>query len=339
MGLDIGVLVAPLSEQEPSGPDLFESADRQEIEIAFDRSISDASGEGAHVDWRGVIQRILAQAEVTRDLWLAVYLMRAAAHSGQFELVADGAELLAALVEERWADVHPQLDEVGFIGRKTPCEALTRIGEFLGPLKAIPLLAHPRLGSVSGNDLLRFMDEGSNAEGFGLFRAILDATPPEDLQELAARIERLLEAVRRTDRALTEQAQGDTSTNFELTYDTIERVRRALVSNLPGGMIEDVGEGLADLPAPPPISGGAGGLPGEIKSRDDVVRALDSICTYYARYEPASPVPFALRRARDWISLDFMEILEDIAPGSVQEAVTVLKSRNSNSGGSNDGWN
>ena len=37
-----------------------------------------------------------------------------------------GPELVARLLEDRWADVHPQLDEVGFIGRKTPCESSTR---------------------------------------------------------------------------------------------------------------------------------------------------------------------------------------------------------------------
>jgi hypothetical protein len=38
-------------------------------------------------------------------------------------------------------------------------------------------------------------------------------------------------------------------------------------------------------------------------------------------------VPFILRRAREWSTLDFMAVLEDIAPGSLDEAGRVLRSR------------
>jgi len=40
-------------------------------------------------------------------------------------------------------------------------------------------------------------------------------------------------------------------------------------------------------------------------------------------------VPMALRRVREWTSLDFMSVLEDIAPGGIQEAGLVLKSQRS----------
>jgi type VI secretion system protein ImpA len=51
---------------------------------------------------------------------------------------------------------------------------------------------------------------------------------------------------------------------------------------------------------------------------------LDSITDYYARREPGSPVPLVLRRARDWVTLDFLSVLEDIAPNSLEEARRVL---------------
>jgi predicted component of type VI protein secretion system len=63
---------------------------------------------------------------------------------------------------------------------------------------------------------------------------------------------------------------------------------------------------------------------------------IDAIAEYYARCEPGSPVPFALRRARDWVSLDFLSVLEDIAPNSIDEARRVLKNGRSNDG--SDSW-
>lgn len=344
MSLDLDALVAPLSEEAPSGPDLYADADRQVIEQAFERSISLGGAAASEADWGDVIRRIVAQGAQTRDLWLPVYLMRAAAQSGKFDSVVDGAEWLARLAEERWADVHPQLEEVGFIGRKAPCEALTRLGEFLNPIQQVPLFVHARLGAFTGADIQRFHEEGPSAENYGMFRAALEATPAEEMQDLAGRIDRLIGALRRADAVLTANAEGDTSTNFTPTYDALGRIRRALETFLPApepAVAAEMPAEAAPVPAeaqamPAPVAGDPVAVPasagetafsGAITSREDVKRAIDSICLYYEKYEPTSPVPFALRRAREWISLDFITVLEDIAPGSLGEAEKLLKTR------------
>lgn len=351
MAIDIDSLVAPVSDDQPSGPDLSYESERQQIEAIFDRPIDDGGAEEGETDWREAIRLITGEAAKTRDLWLAVYLIRAAAQSGNFDLLADGTELLARLVEERWDDVHPQLDEYGFIGRKSPCESLTRIGDFLGPLGRVPLLEHPRLGRYSGADFERFQEQGSSAEGFGMFRAALEATDAEHLQEVARRLDAIREALRRTDAVMTEKAEGDTATNFQPTYDLLDKFRRAVAAYLPADAQSDAGQGVDDGWGGSPDTAGAAtgssgghqapsvaGFSGGINSRDDVIRALDAISTYYTRHEPTSPVPFALRRAREWISLDFLAVLEDIAPGSLDEAKRVLTSgRTVENGSANSG--
>lgn len=352
MALDIDALVAPLSEDAPSGPDFYGDAERQAIETVFERSVGDDAAS-AEIDWSDIIARIVAQAGQTRDVWLPVYLMRAAARKGDFQLIVEGAELLARLLEDRWADVHPQLDELGFIGRKSPCESLTRIGDFLGPLQRVALLSHARLGQFTAGDFVRFLDEGSAAEGYGMFRALIDATSAEDLEALAIAIEGLENAIRRTDTVLTENADDDTSTNFEPTYELIGKVRKAVRNFAPAASADAENDGDAGLPMANPAAQqgaaaptAAGSFGGAINSRQDVERALDSICAYYQRHEPGSPVPFVLRRAREWISLDFMAVLKDIAPGGLDEATRILtgpRVDNNNgddagSASSDDGW-
>lgn len=342
MALEIEKLVAPLSEEAPSGPDLSYETSRQEIETAFERNIS-GGDDGEEVDWRGTIKAIEAEAQNTRDIWLPVYLMRAAAQSGQFELMVDAAEYFARLLEERWTDVHPQLEELGFIGRKTPCESLTRHADFLRPLSKVVLLEHPRLGRYSGEDFARFDENGSRADGFGMFKALLEEVGDDALRSIVERIDHLADCIKRADAVLTENAEGDTATNFQPTYEAIAKIRKGVVAQLPAD--ETVGAGADDgwgeaesVAAGHSYSGGGASFSGGINSRDDVARALDAICAYYSRAEPNSPVPFALRRARDWISLDFMAVLEDIAPGSLEEAGRVLKSgRTSTSGGADWG--
>jgi type VI secretion system protein ImpA len=352
MAIDIDSLVAPVSDEQPSGPDLSYESERQQIEAIFDRPIDDGGAEESDTDWREAIRLITGEAAKTRDLWLAVYLMRAAVQSGNFDLLADGTELLARLVEERWADVHPQLDEYGFIGRKSPCESLTRIGDFLGPLGRVPLLEHPRLGRYSGADFDRFQEQGGSADGFGMFRAALEATDPEHLQQVVGKLDAIRNALHRTDVVMTDNAEGDTATNFQPTYDLLDKIRRAVAANLPadaqadtaqpdgddgwGGSHDTASNTAGQFGGPQPASGP--GFSGGINSRDDVIRALDAISTYYTRHEPTSPVPFALRRAREWISLDFLAVLEDIAPGSLDEAKRVLTSgRTIDSGSASSG--
>jgi type VI secretion system protein ImpA len=338
MAIDINALTTPLSDEQPSGPDLSYDSERQEIESAFERSVSDGGTSGDdETDWRETIKLITAQAERTRDLWLPVYLMRAAAQSGNFEMVADGSELLARLLEDRWADVHPQLEEYGFTGRKTPCESLTRIAEFLGPFSRMPLLEHQRLGSYSGADFERFHDQGSSAESYGMFRALIEATSVEDLQAVVDRLDAIRAAIKRADQVMTANAEGDTSTNYQTTYEAMDKIRRAVASNLPVDDKADVAQdgdagdsdgwsGSGDSTSHGGSGQGGPGFSGGINSRNDVIRALDAISAYYAKSEPASPVPFALRRAKEWISLDFLAVLEDIAPGGLDEAKKILNS-------------
>ena len=66
------------------------------------------------------------------------------------------------------------------------------------------------------------------------------------------------------------------------------------------------------------------GAPGRIETRDDVMKALDAVCDYYRRREPSSPVMLALLRAKSWVPMDFMAVMADIAPNSLEDVRNVL---------------
>jgi type VI secretion system protein ImpA len=260
-----------------------------------------------------------------------VYLMRAGARAGDLAVVESGAVLLAGLFEGFWDTAHPTLDEYGVEGRKGACESLVRIGEFLAPLRRIPLVAHPRLGSFTGGDFARYLDEGAAAEGYGQFRAALADTSVEQVAEVADRFRRIEAALQRADGVLSEQAErvGHTGTNFRPTYEAIEAIVHAITPYVRQGAEP---QPVADAPAPPAVA--AGGAPARIQSREDVARALDAVIDYYGRVEPSSPIPVALARIKGWIAMDFVSILEDIAPGSVGEATSVLRARADTAGSS-----
>ena len=78
-------------------------------------------------------------------------------------------------------------------------------------------------------------------------------------------------------------------------------------------------------------SGGAqaGGkrLSGRVETREDVIRALDSIADYYRRSEPSHPIQPLVDRVRQWVTMDFLTLMNDIAPDGTDQAIRLLRLR------------
>ena len=60
-------------------------------------------------------------------------------------------------------------------------------------------------------------------------------------------------------------------------------------------------------------------LPDRISSREDVVKCLDLVVAFYDRTEPSSPIPHLARRVRKMVHMDFVELMEDLAPSGLKE--------------------
>jgi type VI secretion system protein ImpA len=86
-----------------------------------------------------------------------------------------------------------------------------------------------------------------------------------------------------------------------------------------------VGDG--DVPVASP--GGPGkavavAVPGEIRSRDDVLQTLGRLCDYLSVHEPTNPVQLVLRRAQRMMNMSFLELMQDLAPDGLTQAETVV---------------
>lgn len=331
MALDLGRLLAPVSDEDPTGPDLAYDPARYEIEQAFETEVSiDASGvatQPSEVDWRTIVDRIVEQSDRTKDLWLAAYLCRAGARAGELETVELGTRTLSGLLETYWPSVHPRLEDYGFQGRKGPCDSLVGQAQFLTPLRKITLISHPRLGHYSIDDFERFRLRGESEEGYGMFRAALEDLQYEGLDEIIERLDAIADNLRRADLVLTSNADDAGGTNFKDAYEALGQMRRAIQAFAP----EPAPEENSEPPVQPHVAtssfSNVAVVAARIESRDDVLRALDALSDYYQRKEPGHPILSLMHRAREWVGLDFMSILEDIAPGSLEEAKSVLQSR------------
>lgn len=328
MTLDLDRLLAPVSADDPTGPDLAYDPQRHAIEQAFDAPVSiDANGEAGaegETDWRRIVDAIDAQSARTKDVWLAVYLCRAGARAGVLDLVGTGAAYLAGLIERYWDAVHPRLEEYGVEGRTGACDTLVHFAAFTGPLRHVALLDHPRHGRFTGADLHRFQQHGEAEPGYGALRATLDE--PESLERLAAaaaRLDTIAAHFHAIDAALAQRAGAGAGTSFAPLHAAVAEIAAAARGFLPAAPVDAAEHGAAE----DAVAVATRGVGGTVRSRDDVVRAIDLAIDYYRRAEPHSPVPLLLGRAREWVHRDFMEVLEDIAPNALGDARHLLHFR------------
>jgi type VI secretion system protein ImpA len=135
--------------------------------------------------------------------------------------------------------------------------------------------------------------------------------------------------------AVYDQRAGDSaslSPVFAVLKTTVGDCERFLAtfpeeeaSDAPG--TEEAGDGAAAGGA---SGGGTGGAAGKRfissvpQSRADSVSAINAVIRFFEENEPTSPVPLMLRRVRAWIEMDFIQLLNEIAPNAVDDARTLL---------------
>lgn len=336
-------LLAPVAGDAPTGPDLDESPEFDRIRTAFDinfpldaKVVDPEEGVPAPppVDWEEIRDEIESLSEQTKDLFLAVSYARCGLVLGDLETVERGLMFSAGLLESHWEAVNPPIDgPMGFPGRSGIFENVAQRGAFGIPFMQMAVVRDGRVG-LAGEHLTDAAEHGGASDHFPTVRRVLDSWDDARKQELAAQLASILDALARIEKAMKTHG-GGSSPDFSTTRDIVTMTRDAFLQLA----------GLAEMGAEPADaeesasaedgdsslsfsgdSGGAG-FSGKVRTRDDVLRALSEIEQYYARAEPGHPVKVAAARLRGWVTKDFMAILEDIVPGSVDDAKNVLLER------------
>jgi type VI secretion system protein ImpA len=133
--------------------------------------------------------------------------------------------------------------------------------------------------------------------------------------------------------ALTERvADNGVGVKFEALGKLFGRIGQTLSAAAPLDSLADEvqmppdpymnGADTAQTPAAaaaPAAAPTAGGIPGRVNSRRDVEVCLDMIIDFYERTEPSSPIPHLARRMRKMVPMNFMQLMEEIAPSGMKE--------------------
>lgn len=332
-------LLAPVSDDTPGGEDLDESIEFDRLRDAFDQNfaidakvqeLADGDVAPEPVDWRDLLGLIEQLSERTKNLFLSVSYARCGFTLRKPEVLDRGLQFTAGLLEDYAETVHPLPDgEYGPEGRALICEDLAKRGGFALPFLELPVVFEERF-SITVDQLRLADDLGPAADDYADVMRGLEQLSDERKAEIAAMLGSYQTSINRIETALRESSGAPP--DFSTTREYIGMVQTAFC-NLAGlGAAESEGEGEGEGEEAGKAESGEAGASGSsfsggVKSRDDVVRALTAIEQYYARAEPSHPLRLATGRLRGWVTMDFFQILEDIAPNSVDDAKSVLLDR------------
>jgi type VI secretion system protein ImpA len=315
--LDIDALIAPLAGDTPCGANLeyepaFEAM-QQACLVKPETQYGSVITPAQPPDWPTAREHALNLATRTRDLRVAVCLVRAGARLEGFERMAQGLRLLSGLVETQWAGVHPQLDHTDNDDPTARLSALAPLihGEGLADLRAAGLTS--ARGAVTVRDIELAFGRADPLPGEPLPTAagVLPAIVAAQAQSpgLAAAMTGALEAVRALGRTLDARLGAGSAPDFapllKLLSSVADAGREAQGEAGPAG-----GEagGPAVAAATPRVSGA-------IESREDAIRALQRVSEWIERNEPSNPAPLLIQRAERLMrKTNFLDIIRDLLP-------------------------
>ena len=259
-----------------------------------------------------------------RTCRVAVLATRAALYRNGVGGFMEGIALVRGLLERHWAQLHPQLDPEDDNDPTMRITALAALSttEMLLALRAAALVDSRALGPVSLTDMF----PPGSAPDTGRIAGAFENADLATLEATAAALVTARLNVQAID-AVFDAQTGSRGPDFAALLDYFNKAHQALEQRLSGRRPAVAEVEAAPVPgspaaaaAPPPPRG----LSGDILTREDVVKALDKICDYYARHEPASPVPLMAQRCKKLVTMSFFEILAEVAPESIKQAQLVV---------------
>lgn len=333
---DFIALGTPISEPEPCGPDLDLEGDADYMNFVARAEgvlpttyFSGPDGkpfDRTSIDFNAEFDAIAPLLQRTRDLRLLVIVTKLLVLNRDLGAFVRAIELVAALLKDRWDEVHPQGMDGDFGIRMAALESLDDMPPVVFPLQYLPLINHRRLGPVTFRNWMIATGEAKPREGEEIFApaALETALMEEDLTALIEQRDRFqalqsaLESIRET---CVDRIGAEHSVKLERLPALAGRIlvlldgiatRRdpSLASVVPdaAGVTPGAAETASSVPA------------GAVASMADVAAALAAVAGYFNRAEPSNPALLLVRQAEGLMGKSFLEVMRLLVPNHVEQA-------------------
>ncbi len=350
---DLDRLLTEISPDAPSGEEDPES-DPAFVDLIIklegtpERFDGTSEHEAVGPNWSEVRDAAFELLTRTHDLRVAMSYTRAMLHTAGVIGLSIGLELLCGLIERYWETLYPRLDPED---NNDPTQrinilvALCEGEDIIVPLPKTNLCASRAVGQFSLRDIQiangkiePTKTDKTPAPTTDTVDAAFTDCDVEDLQATQMAISASLQNLDTLTTVLNDKI-SETSENkkidsyyvpdFDELKDILKEMEAIMVTQLEGRVVPDPGEERATVenedPDSPQSAEKRGKPMGAINTRQDVISALDKICTYYQNNEPGSPVPLLLKRARQLVDKDFLEIMQDLGLDSAAQIQSLFK--------------
>lgn len=332
---DLQALLNEITPEHPCGEYLeYDPAYLELAKNILGKPEDPLSGEKAQPpNWRDIKKDALALLQRTKDLQIILYLIRAQIPLDGMLGLRDGLKLLSDLLEKYWDNIHPVLDpddNYDPTARVNIIEELSNFDSVLRPVALAILVESKAAGRFCLRDIQIATDkidvpEGTVKPEISIIKAAFLDVSAEVLTATYQAIKESSSILTQLDAFVSEKVGAGSGPDLSALKDLLREIRQVFdeyagsVLASPGEQSLEGGDIEGEAPAAAATVGRQQGGVGAIASRQDVIKALDLICKYYADYEPSSPVPIFLRRAKQLVTSDFMQIVENLLPDAISQ--------------------
>lgn len=330
----------------------------QEAKGTPERQIGDSIVPAKDPDWKKVRDLAFSLLERSRDIQVAIHLTCALVHTDGFSGLDNALTLIQGYLQKYWDDVYPHQDpEDDYpVLRMNTLSTLNDYIRIIDPLINIPLTIST-LGNFSWSQIesskskvdalshmtqeaysKRDFDKNSAAtleeakkmayDELTSIEAAFSSTNIESLKSLEKTIKHALEQAEGIVATTSDKAGSENAPDISRLITLLKSLQNFLDEKIKQIEAVALEQSASEAELADQTGTGASFTKGGvakvkttgIQSRQDVISEIDEICKYFEHYEPSSPVPFLLQRAKKLLSMNFMEILQDLTPDAVSQA-------------------
>lgn len=368
--LDFDALLAPISEENPSGENLRYSGIYDEINEA--RRADDAVSQGdwqtelKTADYRKVTDLATdALANKAKDIQIAAWFCESITYQHGFAGLRDGLKLMAALQDNFWDTLHPEMDEGDQEGRANAISWIDK--EAALAVKRVPIVQGAGYSFFDWEDAKRFSlpdnfdslveeerdrltELQAQAERDGrvngdAWKKARSQTRRQFCEETNFVIEECFAALSELNRVNEEKYDRNQVPGINLLNKALDAVHTQVKKILADKRIEEP-DPSDDAAYENGEAGEAGegsgrGGSGAVTGRADALKRLTEIAAYFQRTEPHSPVAYLVQRAVKWGNMPLDSWLQDVIKdenvlGALRETLGVQSAGYSS--GYDSGW-
>lgn len=331
---DLEPFLAPVSPTAPCGVDL-EAGDKYDPAFTELQRIAQGKPEqqigttivpAEEPDWKLVRRKATELLLRSKDLRVACHLANSLLRTDGWGGFSLGLSVLRGFVERYWDALYPALDpDDGDPQVRITSFMSVSDDRILAALRAMPLIASRTVGKFSFRDLEIAGGDAQpdkNTTGAPPTAASIDAVVMNCdlplLEGTASALKECIDALAGLEAAIAARVDASRTPSFGKLSAFLVKAYGFLAGKLavraPAPVVsEDGGEAMVQVKSV--------GAPfaGAITSREDVLRAMDGITSYYTKHEPSNPIPIFMTRCKRMVMMDFVDIVRELVPDAMKQ--------------------